>query len=109
MLIEREKADVLRVVKQFDDFDGCFDAGDVEEKARARVLDWIEAEGDLWAEAVFDWYEWSGNAPPPEKKHDVCAYVRRADLTDWAGGEWEAYTLAEYEYYDSLNVGGAHI
>lgn len=105
MLINREKEDVLRVIKQFDDFDGCFDAMDVEERARARVLDWIEAEGDLWAEAVLDWYEWDGNPPPPEKKYDVCEYVRRVDLTDWAEGEWEAYREARAEYRDRLREG----
>lgn len=109
MLINREKEDVLRVLKNFDDFDSCFDAGDVEEKARARVLDWVEAEGDLWAEAVFNWYEWSGNVPPQEKKQDVYEYIRRADLTDWAEGEWEAYRESLAEYYDSLNIGGMHI
>ena len=109
MLINREKEDVLRVIKNFDDFDSCFDAQDVEEKARARVLDWVEAEGDLWAAAGFDRDEGSGNAPPPEKKHDVCEYIRRADLTDWAEGEWEACRESLAEYYDSLNVGGAHI
>ena len=109
MLINREKEDVLRVIKNSEDFDSCFDAQDVKEKARARVLDWVEAEGDLWAEAVFDWYEWSGNVPPPEKKHDVCEYIRRADLTDWAEGEWEAYRESLAEYYDSLNIGGMHI
>lgn len=109
MLINREKEDVLRVIKNFEDFDSCFDAQDVEEKARARVLDWVEAEGDLWAEAVLDWYEWDGNPPPPEKKHDVCEYIRRVDLTDWAEGEWEAYREARAEYYDNLNIGGKHI
>lgn len=105
MLINREKEDVLRVLKNFDDFDSCFDAQDVEEKARARVLDWVEAEGDLWAEAVFDWYDWDGNTPPPEKKYDVCQYVRTVELANWAEGEWEAMREARAEYYDNLRFG----